>query len=76
MKTRALATKLPSDVADALDAVCKQTGLRKNFILAAALRGKIEDLQDAYDLREGIREATGFHGWEAVKRGARKRRRA
>ena len=52
MKTRALATKLPSDVADALDAVCKQTGLRKNFILAAALREKIEDLQDAYDLRE------------------------
>ena len=73
VKTRALATKLPSDLAETLDAVCKRLGLRKNFVLETALREKLEDLMDAEDLREAISEATGFHHWEKVKREFRKR---
>jgi hypothetical protein len=67
MKTRTLATKLPADLVEALDAVCKQLGLRKNFVVEAALKEKIEDLLDAEDLREAVKEATGFHSWEEVK---------
>lgn len=68
----ALATKLPSDLTDALDAVCEELGLRKNFVVEQALREKIEDLLDAYDLQEAIREATGFHSWESVKKSLNK----
>jgi hypothetical protein len=67
MKTRTLATKLPADLVEALDAVCKQLGLRKNFVIEAALKEKIEDLLDAEDLRKAVKEATGFHSWEEVK---------
>jgi predicted DNA-binding protein len=67
MKTRTLATKLPADLVEALDTVCKQLGLRKNFVVEAALKEKIEDLLDAEDLREAVKEATGFHSWEEVK---------
>ncbi|MBI4576324.1 MAG: hypothetical protein HY722_08690 [Planctomycetes bacterium] len=68
MPARPFATKIPDDLADALDAVCARLGLRKNFVVEQALRQKIEDLLDSEDLREAIREATGFHPWEAVKR--------
>jgi predicted DNA-binding protein len=67
VKTQALATRLPADLAETLDVVCKRLGLRKNFVLEAALREKLEDLMDAEDLRDAIREATGFHRWEKVK---------
>ena len=68
MKTQAIATKLPADLTKALDDVCKRMGLRKNFVLEAALREKIEDLLDAEDLQEAVREATGFHSWEELKK--------
>jgi len=67
VKTRTLATKLPADLVEALDIVCKRLGLRKNFVVEAALREKIEDLLDAEDLREAVKQATGFHAWEEVK---------
>lgn len=67
VKTRTLATKLPADLVEALDIVCKRLGLRKNFVVEAALREKIEDLLDTEDLREAVKEATGFHAWEEVK---------
>ncbi len=70
MKTEPFATKLPSDLTAQLDAVCKKLGLRKNFVLEAALREKLEDLIDAADLREAMKEATGFHAWDAVKKEA------
>ena len=73
-KMRPFATRLPEDLAKALDVVCKHTGLRKNFVVEAALREKIEDLLDAEDLRQAIREATGFHRWGQVKREAAKSR--
>ena len=68
MKTEPFATKLPSDLTTQLDAVCKKLGLRKNFVLEAALREKLEDLIDAADLRKAMNEATGFHAWDAVKK--------
>lgn len=75
MKTQTLAAKLPADLAETLDAVCKKLGLRKNFILETALREKLEDLLDTEDLREAIKEATGFHAWEEIKAEARKGKR-
>jgi len=50
----------------------RKLGLRKNFVLEAALREKLEDLLDAADLREAMKEATGFHAWEDLKREARR----
>jgi len=72
MKNEPFATKLPSDLTAQLDVVCKKLGLRKNFVLETALREKIEDLLDAEDLRDAIREATGFHPWEEVKKASRR----
>jgi predicted DNA-binding protein len=72
VETRTLATKLPIDLAETLDAVCKRLGLRKSWVVEEALREKIEDLLDAEDLGEAIKEATGFHAWEEVKAEARK----
>ena len=74
MKTEPLATRLPADLTARLDEVCKTLGLRKNFVIEAALREKLEDLLDAADLREATKEATGFHAWEDVKRESRRRR--
>lgn len=67
MKTAALATRLPADLTRTLDEVCRRLGLRKNHVLETALREKIEDLLDTVDLREAVREATGFHAWDSVK---------
>ncbi|OGQ04668.1 MAG: hypothetical protein A2W61_03665 [Deltaproteobacteria bacterium RIFCSPLOWO2_01_44_7] len=64
----AFATKLPSELKDTLDQVCEQLGLRKNFVVEQALREKLEDLLDTHDLQEAIKEASGFHSWEAVKK--------
>jgi len=75
MKTEALATKLPADLTRALDEVCAKLGLRKNHVIEGALRDKIEDLLDGEDLKMGVREATGFHEWEGVKKEGRTRRR-
>lgn len=63
------ATKLPRELKKRIDEVCALLGMRKNFLVEEALREKIEDLLDAYDLREAMKEATGFHSWESVKKG-------
>jgi len=68
MKTEPLAAKLPADLTAQLDAVCKKLGLRKNSVLEAALREKLEDLLDAEDLRVAVEEATDFHAWNEVYR--------
>lgn len=64
----AFATKLPADLKETLDEVCDKFGLRKNFIVEQALREKLEDILDMYDLQEAIREATGFHDLKDVKK--------
>jgi predicted DNA-binding protein len=67
VKTRTLATRVPADLFEALVAVCNRLGLRKNFVVEAAIREKIEDLLDAEDLREAVKGATKFQPWEDVK---------
>ncbi len=67
-KVEAFATKIPVNLKQALDQVCEKLGLRKNFVVESALREKIEDLRDTYDLEQAIGEATGFRSWEKVKK--------
>jgi predicted DNA-binding protein len=62
------ATKLPRELKKELDQVCNLLGMRKSFVVEEALRDKLDDLVDAYDLRQAIKEATGFHSWESVKK--------
>ena len=68
MKTQGFATRLPADLTETLDLVCRKLGLRKNFVIEAALREKLEDLLDSADLEEAVSEATGFHSWDKVKK--------
>jgi predicted DNA-binding protein len=67
VKTRTFAMRLSADLFEALDAICNRLGLQKNFVVEAAIRKKIDNLLDAEDLREAVKEATGFHSWEDVK---------
>ena len=67
-KNEVFATKLPRDLKQELIYVCNLLGLRKNFLVEEAIREKVEELLDAYDLRKSMKEATGFHSWESVKR--------
>ena len=73
--TIAFATTLPRDLSRALNEVCRALGLRKNHVVESALREKLEDLIDAFDLDGAIREATGFHDWKSVKGDLRRKRR-
>ena len=42
--------------------------MKKNFITEKVIREKLEDLLDAHDLRQAVKEASGFHSWETVKK--------
>lgn len=68
-KNGAFATKLPADLMKELDDVCGRFGLRKNFVVEQALREKLEDILDTFDLQDAMKEATGFQAWKNVKRG-------
>jgi predicted DNA-binding protein len=68
VKNKTFATKLSADLVRDLDSVCDTLGLRKNFVVEEALREKIEDLMDAHDLRQAVKEATGFHSLDSVRR--------
>lgn len=70
----AFATRIPFDLKTLLDRVCDEAGLRKNRVIEAALREKLEDLQDMYDLREAIHEATAFYSWGDIKKELHQRR--
>ena len=67
MKTAALSTRIPADLADQLDAVCDRLGYRKTRLIELALREKLEDLLDAQDLREAAEEETRFHGLDDAR---------
>ena len=71
MKNQVFATKLPRSLVAQITELCNKLGIRKNFLVEEALRDKIEDLLDAYDLRQAMKEATGFHSWESVKKDIR-----
>ncbi|PIP84506.1 MAG: hypothetical protein CO113_00450 [Elusimicrobia bacterium CG_4_9_14_3_um_filter_62_55] len=68
-KTEVFATKLPVGLKSKIDEVCAMLGMRKNFFIEEAIREKLEDLIDAHDLRQAMKESTGFHSWESVKKG-------
>jgi predicted DNA-binding protein len=72
-KTQAFATRLPSELTQALDETCRRLGLRKNYVVETALKEKLEDLLDAEDLKAAVQSATGFHPWDEVKKGLKGR---
>lgn len=67
-RTEVFATKLPKGLKQQIDEVCALMGMRKSFLVEEAIREKIEDLLDAYDLRQAMKEATGFHSWDSIKK--------
>ena len=67
-KNEVFATKIPGELKRQISLVCESLGLRKNFVIEEAIREKLEDLMDAHDLRQAIKEATGFHSWSSVKK--------
>lgn len=66
--SEAFATNIPADLKKQLDQVCEKFGLRKNFVVEQALREKLEDILDTFDLDEAIKEASGFHDWKQIKK--------
>lgn len=70
-KNEVFATKIPGELKRRITVVCDSLGLKKNFVVEEAIREKLEDLMDAHDLREAVKEATGFRSWESVKKGAK-----
>jgi len=69
----ALATKLPAELTRALDKACQRYGLRKNFVIEQALREKLEDLADAFDLEAARATATVFRKWSDVEKVLRRK---
>lgn len=66
-RNEAFATKLPPELMKTLDNVCERFGLRKNFVVEQALREKLEDILDTFDLQGAMKEAAGFQNWKDVK---------
>ena len=64
----AFATSIPADLKEQLDEVCEKFGLRKNFVVEQALREKLEDILDTFDLDEAVKEASGFYDWKQLKK--------
>lgn len=72
-KTEAFSTKLPAGLKKTLDEVCRRFGLKKNFVVEQALREKLEDLLDTWDLEHAIRTETRFRPLEDVERDLKRR---
>ena len=67
-KNEVFATKIPGELKRQISLVCESLGLKKNFVVEEAIREKLEDLMDAHDLHQAIKESTGFHSWDSVKK--------
>ncbi len=67
-KNEVFATKIPGELKRQISLVCESLGLKKNFVIEEAIREKLEDLMDAHDLRQAVKEATGFSSWSSVKK--------
>ncbi len=65
--SEAFTTKLSPELKDALDKVCRRFGLKKSFVVEQALREKLEDLVDAFDLEDARNSAVVFRSWEDVE---------
>lgn len=68
MKTMVFATKLPTELKKQLDAVSTLLGIKKSHLVEEAIREKLEDLLDAYDLRQAQNESSGFQPMELLKK--------
>lgn len=66
--TQVFSTKLPKDLTVALHKICERFGLKKNFVIEQAVKEKLEDLLDTYDLQEAIQEPVSFSSWQDVKK--------
>lgn len=64
---------IPRRLDAVLNRVCRRLGLRKSEVVEAALREKIENLVDQFDLDGAIREAGVFHDWKGVKADLKRR---
>ena len=69
MGSEAFATRLPPDLIAALHETCERFGLRKNFVVEQALREKLEDIVDAFELEEARKSAESFSDWDDIKDG-------
>ncbi len=67
-KSEAFAAKLPEKLKRQFSTVCDNLGLKKNQVVEAALREKLEDLMDTHDLRVAIKKPTGFHPMGSIKK--------
>ena len=72
--SQAFTTKLPPELKEALDHVCRRFGLKKSFVVEQALREKLEDLVDTFDLEDARSTAVVFRKWEEVEQELRERR--
>jgi predicted DNA-binding protein len=66
-KVEVFSAKISPELKKLLDKVCRMAGVKKQFIVEEALREKIEDLLDAYDLRAAMNQAGEFYSWESIK---------
>jgi len=71
--SEAFTTKLPPELKEALDQVCRRFGLKKSFVVEQALREKLEDLVDTFDLEDARSTAVVFRSWEEVEQELRER---
>lgn len=66
MASEPFATRLSPEVKQALTDICRRYGLRKNFVVEQALREKLEDLLDTFELEAARQSATRFLPFEEV----------
>ena len=52
MAAKQLATKIDSDIKDALDEYCEKKGLKINRFIEEAILDKLEEYEDVSDLRK------------------------
>lgn len=74
IRTKTLTTRLPAKLKGELDQVCRQFGLKKNFVVEQTLREKLEDLLDTFDLKRAVKTGTGFRPLEDVVKDLKRRR--
>lgn len=66
-RNQPFATRLPPDLVRTLDDVCERFGLRKNFVIEQAVREKLEDILDTFELEAAQKSAVSFVPWEQVE---------
>lgn len=63
--------RLPQSLEKQVSEVCDLLGMRKSDLVEEAVREKLEDLLNAYNLRSSLREASGHAPWGILKKNFR-----